>query len=410
MPSTVDLHYGADEPLRLEYDGDRFASFHAGPAPLADEAGALRAAFTSPIDFPPLASMCVPGDQVVLVVDPNLPSLSAVLGGVVEQLGSAGVEPDGITILQPARGLAAPVVDPRIGLATSLRQIVRWKRHDPDDTKSCGYLAASSSGERIYLARELLDADVVVPIFAAGFDSLVGYRSPGSLIYPGLSLSDAIQKSLGEGHPELRPDSDRPLRQLTDELCWLLGLQFAIGVAPSRAPGRASAVFAGQFEAVQRQTQQFLDRSWMLQLERRADVVVVSVSTDADRVTWEEIGSAISLAQNLVQREGRILVVSSLAASPGPGLELLQSSRSAKAALQRMRKELPPDLLSCTQVAAAAAWSHVSLLSRLDADLVEEMQLAPVSTPDEALRWIDQAEDVVLIDAGEHWWGEIVSS
>ena len=36
------------------------------------------------------------------------------------------------------------------------------------------------------------------------------------MFYPGLSNTEAFTKSLGQGHSELGPDDDRPLRQLDD--------------------------------------------------------------------------------------------------------------------------------------------------------------------------------------------------
>lgn len=408
MVPEIELHYGMDEPLRLPFDGDRFRSFHAGPPPVADVAAIARGAVTQSDNFPPLAAMCVTGDHVALILDPTLPAAETILREIVHALLSAGVGADHIFILQPSPGPLRINHDPRAGLSGELRNHVQWKVHDSAADDTTGYLATSSSGERIYLMRQLLEADVIVPVFRAGFDPLVGYRGPGSLLYPGFSQDSAIRKSLGEGHPELRPDSDRPLRQLVEELSWLLGLQFAIAVVPSRMANQPAAVFGGQVEAVQRQAQQMLDRAWTVQLDRRAEAVVISIAEPADRVGWAEIGQAVSLGQNLAVRDGRILVLSSLGEMPGPGLGLLKSSRSPKAALQRMRKESPPDLLACTQVASAASWANVSLLSRLDSSLVEDLQLAPLTSIDEAIRLIGRLEDVVLLDGGAHLWGEIV--
>lgn len=405
----LQLNFGAAEPLRLPFDGDRFRSFHAGPAPLSDVSQAALTALTQPVDFPPLAAMCVPGDRVVIVLDRLLPSVDIILEHVLRLLQTAGVEADHLTFLQPARLPSWLPPDLKAAVPNPWRDAVTWKIHDPTHADHTGYLATSVSGERIYLARDLLDADVVVPLFRAGFDTIAGYRSPGGLLYPWLSHAEAFQKTLGEGHPELRPDSDRPLRQLEDEICWLLGVQFSVGVVPSRTPGQAAAIFGGQFEAVQRQAQKLLSLAWSLQLDRRAETVVLSVAEPGDHVGWEEIGAALAVAQNLVVRDGRIIILSSLAADAGPGLDMLRSSRSPKAALQRMRKEMPPDLLSSTQIASAAAWAHVSLLSRLDSELIEELHLTPLSAPTEAERLIAASEDVVLIDGAEHVWGEIAA-
>ena len=62
------------------------------------------------------------------------------------------------------------------------------------------------------------------------YDSLLGYRGTNSVFYPGLSNTEAIARTRGEGHSELGPDDERPLRQTIDEIAWLLGTQFSVQV------------------------------------------------------------------------------------------------------------------------------------------------------------------------------------
>lgn len=405
----IQLHYGSAQPLRLPFDGDRFRSFHGGPSALADRRAAVRDALSQSEDFPPLSALCVPGDRAVVVLDRTLPCPEAVLTEVVSTCCASGVEPQDLTILQPANWRGRTPTDPRLHLPQEFRSRVRWKIHDPTRADSTGYLANSVAGERIYLARELLDADLVIPLFAAGFDSVLGYRSPGNLLFPGLSTVEAFTRSHGEGHCELRPEDERPLRQLGEDVCWLLGIQYAIGVSPGCGADSMSAIWAGRLETVQRDARQFVSRAWRVQLERRAETVVAAVSKTSGCVDWDDLGAALAAAQHLVVRGGRILILSSLEAAPGPGADIVRSSRSPKAALQRLRKESPPDLVSSVQWASAAEFAQVYLLSRLDAALVEDLLVTPVESPKEAERWIAAAEDVVLIDGGEHVWGEIVS-
>lgn len=409
MSTEILLHTGNHEPWRLPFDGDRFRSFHGGPAPLARAAQTVHEQLNSPVDFPPFAAMCVPGDRVVLALDRHVPAGGQILAEMLHILEAAGADLAHTVILQPADWQRRDTPDPRLAVPERFRSSVQWRIHDATDSKGIAYLASTSGGERIYLARELVEADLVVPIYTAGFDPIVGWRCPGSLLYPGMSNADAFAKTRGEGHRELRPDNDRPLRQLVDEICWLLGVQFAVGSVPSRLPDQASAIFAGQFESVQRHSRQALNQAWMLQLDRRAETVVVAIAEPEGTVGWDEIGTALALAESLVMRDGRILVLSSLAAPPGPGLEVLKASRSAKAALAQLRKMHPPDLMSSLQIASAASWARVSLLSRLDSALVDDLQLSAVGSLAEAERLINQADDVVLIDGANRMWGEIVA-
>lgn len=402
------LHYGGEQPLGLTFDADRFRSFHAGPSGVPDVSVAVLSALSEPCEYPPVTAMCVPGDRMILLLDRQVPQAASLVSQLIPMVCESGVDPTQLTILQPAHWHHQTWIDPRSELPENLRKDVQWKIHDPTANDSTGYLATSSTGERIYLARDILDADLVLPVFTAGFDSVLGYRSVGSLLFPGLSNVEAFTKALGEGHRELRPEDDRPLRQLGEEICWLLGVQFALGVVPGREAESLAAIWAGQWEAVQRKTRQFIDHAWKVSLDQRAETVVLSVSGRSGFVSWEEIGAALEVAQNLVLRDGRIVLLSSLSSLPGPGMEILRSSRSPKAALQRMRKESPPDLVASAQVASAIAWAKVSLLSQLETSLVEDLLLTPLTSTAEVERLIATADDVVLVNAGEHVSGEIV--
>ena len=58
------------------------------------------AALAEPLDYPPLSQSTTPGDRVVLALDRGLPEAAAVTAAVVRALADAGVELDGVSILQ----------------------------------------------------------------------------------------------------------------------------------------------------------------------------------------------------------------------------------------------------------------------------------------------------------------------
>jgi hypothetical protein len=316
--SNIELHYGGQQPLSLPFDADRFRSFHPGPAALADFRGSVRAALVEPRDFPPLSATCIPDDRIVIVLDQSLPQAAVILSEVVKAFSVAGVPAEQLTVLEPALSSGRSPADPRSELPEAQREAVTWTVHQPDEADQSGYLASSVAGERIYLARELLDADVVLPIYTAGFDSVLGYRNTGNLMYPRLSNTATREKFRGEGHRELLPDDDRPLRQLGEEICWLLGIQFAVAVVPGRTSGSAAAIYGGQWEAVQRESRQFVNHAWTVSLPQRAETVVVSVPATSHTVGWDDIGNALSVARELVVREGRIILLSSINAALQP--------------------------------------------------------------------------------------------
>ena len=49
---------------------------------------------------------------------------------------------------------------------------------------SCAYLATTTKGKSVYLAKELVEADFVLPVGATSYDALLGYRGTNSVLYP----------------------------------------------------------------------------------------------------------------------------------------------------------------------------------------------------------------------------------
>ena len=408
LMTAISLDYGATGCWEGEIAGDRLLLHHSGPAPLRDVRAAIRESLESPIDFPALHHAVVSGDRIVMVLDRNVPSAAEIVAEVCAILLTAGIEPDHIQILQPASLTGPRPSDPRRLLPAAVREVVGWKIHDPTAKDAIGYLASSAGGERIYLAREVIEADLVIPVARLGYDSVQGRRHVMSAFYPGLSNTESFTKSHGEGHSELGPDDERPLRQLVDELTWLAGIQFAIQVLPAGRRGGAARILSGQPHAVTQHGQTVLDDNWRVRVDHRGETAIVSIPTvEGDPIGWEQLGAALDAACKLVVMEGRIIVLSDLAAEPSPGIALLRSFRSAREALKPLRKASPPDLVAASQIARAADWASVYLLSRLPSSLVEELFMTPLEHVREATRLIAQSDGCLVFDGAQHTFTEI---
>jgi len=404
----VSLKYGGEGRLSLEIDSGRIVASPAAPAANPRFLDDFHEALEHPLDFPPLEQAVIPGDKVTLALDRFTPEGPALIAGAWNVLHRREVRPEDVVVLQPADRAGAPLPDPRGALPKKVREAMRWKVHDPAAPDACMYLASTSSGERVYLAREAVDADVVVPIGPVGYDPVLGYRGTSSVFYPGLSNEAALARTHGQGHSELGPDDDRPLRQIVDEIGWLLGVQFAIQVVPSTAGG-VFGVLAGACESVLQAGKKLLDEQWLVQLESRPEIVVAAVDRDARGHGWEQVGVALDTARNLVARGGRIVILSELQAEPGAGLEILRDSRNPGDAIRPLRQQAPADLLTATQLAGAVEWANVYLLSRLESDLVEDLFMIPLADDREVSRVLGGDASCVFLEGAQNTFGRIRS-
>lgn len=405
----VELGYGRKGRMECELDPQRRFVLHRGPVSRGDVRERLRKALISPLDFPPLDQTVLPDDRVVLALDRGTPCAAEMVAEVCQALQGRGVSSGQMVVLQarPPAGVAA--VDPRRLLPEEDQDQMGWVCHDPGDGKSHSYLATTARGERIYLARELVEADVVLALGGVGFDSLLGLKGTHSAFYPALSNQETIERARGEGHWELEPDDVRPLRQTIDEVAWLLGSLFSVQAVPG-AGGGAAEVLAGANESVMRRGRQLLHEYWRVPVPERVDLVVASVESDEGASTWEQVGAALAAAQRIVSRSGRIVLLSDLEQPLGPGLEILRSHESPRTAQGAIKKAAPFDLIPAMQVAGAIDWARVFFLSQLPEDTVDELGMAPLAAPHEAARLLQGDDSCVLLGSAHQTWTEIAST
>ncbi|WP_166825154.1 lactate racemase domain-containing protein [Thalassoroseus pseudoceratinae] len=406
---TIVLEYGAESPFRFQIEADRVVAAMPTPESVDDVKASALAVLQQPLDFPPLSQSVIPDDHVVLAVDPATPDAASLVAACWVCLEEAGISAENVLILETETlgDSASPPVDPRRELPEAVRARVQWKRHRPGSADDCAYLATTAAGERIYLAPELVHADAVITIGLLGFDPLLGYRGTNSVFYPGLSTAEAVKKSQGQGHQELRPNDERPLRQLVDEIGWLLGTLFTLQVIPS-VTGGVSEVLAGALDSVLREGKKRLDELFRIELDYRAETVVVSIGKTASD-PWQALGAALAVSRNLVGREGKVVLLSSLDQSPQSGVELLQTHDEPLDILPKLQHVNPDDREAATQLAKTLDWAGVYLLSGLPDEVVEELGVMPIGSTDEVERLLAREDQIVFIPAAIHSFGRVRS-
>jgi nickel-dependent lactate racemase len=402
----VVLPYGNDQRFECEIESDRLVAEHAAPRPNSRFKEELTAALRSPIEYPSIDQAVIPGDRITLALDRHTPGAAVLVAGIWDLLAPRGIEPEKFTVIQPAPRLDSQLPDPRDELPEEVRSLVRWTLHDPALKDGCVYLASTASNERVYMARDVVEADFLMSAGSIAFDPLMGYRGTNSVFYPGLSSSEAMQRTQGQGHLELGPNDSRPLRELVDEIGWLLGNPFTIQVIPA-ATGGVSRVLVGVCDPVFKLGKKLLAEQWHIEINERPDVVVAGIDHQSGQYAWEQLGAAVEVGRSLVARGGKIVILSDLEAELPEGLEMIRSSENARDAIRPLRKQAPPDLVCATQLASAADWAHIYLLSGLADDVVDELFLTPVSNESEIRRLLTGDARCLFLEAAQYVHGSV---
>ena len=393
-----DLRYGAGSSLRLEWsEGTRLAECGTpSQPPLADLKAAVAGALAGPLEYPPLARAITPADRVVLVLAEGVPRAPEVVAAVIDCLVGSGVDPAGVTVLRTMADAAHGAPDPRQSLPASFREQVTVDTHDPGDRGCLAYLAASDRGNPILLNRAIIDADVVLPIGCLGNHQTAIYHGIHGAVFPTFSNERTLQRFRSLEFHDARRPRKKPRVQECDEVGWLLGLSFTIQLVPGPGDDVLHAA-AGQFAAVRRRGAELYDAAWTWLLPRRASLVVAAIEGAKLQQTWQNVGRALAAAIPLVEDGGAIALCCELEGEPGPAVQRLAEGPSREVALRRISEDWPEDTYAAVQMGAALEHGDLYLLSRLDESLVEQLEIAPLSKPQELARLVRRYDCCVVL-------------
>jgi lactate racemase len=386
-----------DQRLELEIPDDRVVASWAAPAGMdpLQEMAAVENALEQPWDFPPLRQMIVPDDRVTIAFDPTIAQARPVLDAIGRILQSSGVEPENVTVVATSADCAR--------LESVIRPGSTLVVHDPGDRSQLAYLAATKQGRRIYLSRFLTDADVVIPVGRLGYDPIMGFRGPWSVIFPDLSERASIETQRGR----FRDDTDEPTaarastsRDESLEVSWLLGSQFQVGVVPGRSG--LVGVVAGREHAVHERGIASLDSAWKFDALARAELVVIGIGGPDIPATIDDLAAGLATASRLVQHGGKIVALSGVTGTLGPAVSSLIDVDEPKQRAAALRgHEADEDIVAARRLAQTLAWADVFVLSGLAPDVVESLSLVGLENAEQARRLVARSGSSSFVSRAE---------
>lgn len=364
-----------------------------------------RNSMLEPLGYPEITRCAVPGDRVVIAVDPETPFVADLIIEVCEQLKLIPDEGVHMTLLLPHDPEAQDWKWLKDQLPVHLQEQLTFHIHNPAEKTSISYLASSANGERIYLNTLLTDADLIVSIGFIAFDSLLGFRGTSSSLYPIYSNTETLRDAHTQGHPELSPNQQRVFRELVDEVGWLLGTQFTVQVVPGTSK-RPTAILSGLPDVVMERGRELVNETWRVTLDEHVDGVVLTIP-GGPLFGWKQLGAALEQASTLVPQGGRIVVIADLSEPQGPGATMLRRCQEPEDLLKPLRREPTVDAVEISQLIHALRRARVYLLSKLPTEVVEELGMIALADANELQRLVSTIPNCRIIPFANYTWCEV---
>jgi hypothetical protein len=389
----ITLPYGADEPLVLEcLDAATPLVFE----PPAGESGAaagrlVTAAVASPPHGPPLSAHVVPGDRVVVALAGAVPQASAVVSAVTEQLVAARVEPADITVIQ------GPPLGPLAGGPEAVvESLAGSEAFDPTSDSATAYLAADEAGRPMYLARQMVDADVVVAVGGWGWNAAFAGRSLEGELWPTFSRA-GCRHDLAVALARRGRNSLTEWRSGMQEIAWQLGVCASLRLVRGREGTLAAASFGLPDEAGRRARE--AAAAWCPHVARPVDLTIATLSDPHGG--FGRLLAAVAAAARATRPSGTICVASRTATPPGVIFQRWRQGAPLEGlvheALASGDQALVVDALLTRLFARALDERRLVLLSDLDEETVEELEFGYASSPEVVERLAHRAESLAVL-------------
>lgn len=346
----------------------------------------------APIDYPPIMDGILDGDKIAIALEDDVPDGTAIALSVVEYLQQRDIAPNQISVVigSGRSSQVAEIVQQFSANHPDIRVII----HDPKHQESHAYVAASDSADPIYVQRELIDADVTIPIYC-----LRTVDCPNASDMFGIAPNFTDAATQNRWNLAWLEDNETHLNQhskLSLEVGWLAGIHFVIAVVPS-VSGHVSQILAGKpsevFAVGSRDLATTDSAQW--------DLVVAIVEGTDHQQNWLSVARAAAQAEQLCSREGRIVIVCDVK-KVTRGIRDLGRNDLIHSSNQSLLKTNAEDAFPAAIIRSVQQNRSVYLFSSLSAAQAETLGLAYVGSAQTLQHLIEQAGRVCVIRGAQY--------
>jgi len=274
-------------------------------------------ALKQPIGSKRLVEIAKPESRVAIVVDDvTRPAPSyLIVPPILDELNAAGVKPENVTVVF-ACGSHRPVTSEEALrlLGETVLNRVKAVSHDWKAQDLVHVGTTSKHGTKVYLNRTFAEADVRILTGDVCLHYFAGYGGGRKSILPGLSGEETIKHNhamLLDARAKTGVLHENPVSEDMAEAAKMVRVDFALNVVINSKHEIVKA-FSGDLEHVFSEGIKLVDEMYRVQVDRRADIVVVSPGGNPADLNLFQAYKAVDNALEAVKRGGVIVLVAEL--------------------------------------------------------------------------------------------------
>ena len=256
----------------------------------------------------------------IVVDDATRPApISLMVAAMLEELAVAGVKDENITVVF-ACGIHRPVTrDEAVKLlGENIVSRVKTVSHDPR-APDLVHVGTTKRGTKVSLNRVFVEADVRILTGDVCLHYFAGYGGGRKSILPGIASEEAVRHNhalLLDANAKSGVLNGNPVHEDMVEAARMARVDFVLNVVVNSKHEIVSA-FAGGLEQVFLEGVKLVNQMYRIEVDRRADIVVVSAGGEPFDVNLFQAYKAVDNALEVVKRGGVIVLVAELGEGHG---------------------------------------------------------------------------------------------
>ncbi len=355
---------------------------------MTGEAEVIRA-LENPIASKRLKDIVKPGEKIAVIssdITRPMPTY-AVMPAVLNELYRAGARPGDITLVFGLGSHRKHTEDEKKKLAGERAwKEIRCVDSDPDDVIHMG---DTKAGTPIDITRAVAEADRRVCLGNIEYHYFAGYSGGAKAIMPGVSTRKAIERNHRMMvRPEARAGllSGNPCREDIEEAAAVCGIDFILNVVLDEHKHIVKAV-AGDAVKAHREGCRFLDTFYLKEIDRRADIVIVSQGGAPKDLNLYQTQKALDNAKHAVRKGGVVILVGSCQEGLGEKTfeQWMLGASTPQDLIDRIGVQFQLGGHKAAAIALVLQNAEIDLVSDMEDDFVRSLFMQPYRSVQQAL-------------------------
>ena len=346
----------------------------------------IRYSLEHPVNSKRLKDIIKPGEKIAIItsdITRPMPTYK-VMPELLAELQAGGADFKDITLVfalgshrkqEEKKKLAGEFAYQRINTVDS----------DPDD---CIHMGVTANGTPVDITRVVAEADRRIALGNIEFHYFAGYSGGVKAIMPGVSTPAAIQSN----HKlMIRPEScagrleGNPVREDIEEAGRICPVDFILNVVLDEHKNIVKVV-SGDPVAAHREGARFLDRLYTKEIEKQADIVIVSQGGAPKDLNLYQTQKALDNSKHAVKDGGIIILIGSCGEGYGERTfeDWMLHSESPEDLVSKIRKKFILGGHKAAAIGMVLQRADIYLVSHMDPTLVEKSFMKPYLSAQQA--------------------------